>query len=133
MIFGVTLVSTFTYIYGFAYTTLGEDDGLALVLLLSIYVGVCGFVLLIVTSVCLCLHFRKRQLVLWLGPLGAFDKLHKKTKRVIEKCLWLFLLSSTLACFASLWNSITVTYAGRLELALKGTRYELSASGSEGF
>lgn len=31
LIFGMTLISTISYIYGFAYTTPGEDEGLALV------------------------------------------------------------------------------------------------------
>lgn len=96
----MALIPTIFYIYLFTtHSAHINDESLVfgLLLPLTIYVCGCSFILLLVTSACLCLHFGKWHVVLWLGPLGArFDKLHKKTQRKIEKLLWAFLLTSTL-------------------------------------
>lgn len=105
LIFGMALIPAIYHIYIFGYLDPIDDLSLLLGLVLPfiIYVCWCSIILLIVTFVCLCLHFGKRQLVLWLGPLGArFDKLHENTKRKIQNWLWAFLLSSIFGFLAIL-------------------------------
>lgn len=69
LIFGMSLIPPIYYIYYFFNFYL-DDQSLVeqLLLPLTIYVGWCSFIFLIITFVCLCLHFGKRQFMLSARP-----------------------------------------------------------------
>lgn len=131
LIFGMTLLSTIDYIYVSASTTLVENEGFIVLFRLSIYVGV-------------WLRTSDRHLRV---PLSSFSKAlisvmawparstlrqtsqkdKKRDRKVAMGIAALF--NPCVPCYFLAHNNWltsakSVTYAGRLELALKGTRYD---------